>query len=112
TAVWACVRLVSQTISTLPLSLYERQSDGGRIAVAGNPIYRVIHDQPNADMTAVTFWEAVIASMLLWGNAYIEIHRSGGQVIGLSFLLPSKMDVSRKEDGSLKYVYTPRNGKA
>src|SRR5690606_28975456 len=46
TAVWACIRLISQTISTLPLSLYERQSDGGRIAVAGNPIYRVIHDQP------------------------------------------------------------------
>ncbi|MFW8566160.1 phage portal protein [Orrella sp. 11846] len=108
-AVWACVRLISQTISTLPLGLYERQGDGGRKLMGEHPLYRVIHDQPNADMTAVTFWEAVVSSMLLWGNAYIEIHRSGGQVIGLSFLLPSRMQVTQNKN-TLQYVYNTESG--
>ncbi len=111
TAVWSCVRLISQTISTLPLGLYRRKPDGGRDAVTRHTVYRAIHDRPNTDMTAVVFWEAMVASMLLWGNAYAEIIRSGGEVAGLMFLQPSKMQVTRNDDGSRKYVYAPRRSK-
>ncbi|MFW8567060.1 phage portal protein [Orrella sp. 11846] len=97
--------MIAQTISTLPLGIYEREPDGGRSLVTRSPLYRVIHSMPNADMTAVVFWEAVVASMLLWGNAYVEIHRSANEVIGLNFLPPSNVTVSRQDDGSLKYVY-------
>lgn len=109
TAVWACVRLISQTISTLPLGLYQRENDGGRVLVSQNTLYRAIHDQPNADMTAVVFWEAVVASMLLWGNAYIEIVRSAGHVVGLQFLLPSNVRLRREDSGSITYTYRTKD---
>jgi HK97 family phage portal protein len=56
-------------------------------------------------MTAVVFWEAVVASMLLWGNAYIEIVRSGGTVISLRFLVPWRMTVNRSPNGAPEYRY-------
>src|SRR5690606_25748289 len=70
-AVWACVRLIAETISTLPLGLYERTADGRRSA-SDHPLYRLIHSNPNADSTAAVFWEAMIVSMLLRGNGFAE----------------------------------------
>lgn len=91
-AVWACVRRISETVAMLPLGLYERQSDGGRIQVQ-NSLSTVLSIKPNADMTAMQFWEAVLASLLLKGNAFIEIHRSGGEIIALDFLMPDRKSV-------------------
>ncbi|MCT8871549.1 phage portal protein [Shewanella xiamenensis] len=108
-AVWACVRRISETVAMLPLGLYERQSDGGRIQVQ-NSLSTVLSIKPNADMTAMQFWEAVLASLLLKGNAFIEIHRSGGEIIALDFLMPHRMDIDLDDSGSLIYWYTPRNG--
>lgn len=55
-AVWACVRLVSETVSTLPLRLYERRADGSRQAAVDHPVYRVLCVSPNAEMTPARFW--------------------------------------------------------
>jgi HK97 family phage portal protein len=103
--VWACVRLIAETLATLPMGFYRRNADGSRTAEPSHPLYELLHYQPNADMTANCFWEIVVASMLLWGNAYIEIIRSGSTVISLHFLHPARMVVRRLFDGTLEFRY-------
>lgn len=108
TAVWACVRLISETIATLPLGLYRREDDGGRSVASDHDLHWILRSSPNADMTSVQFWEAVVASLLLKGNAYVEIKRSLGRVVSLEFLLPQRVDVDLADNGALEYWYTPR----
>jgi HK97 family phage portal protein len=102
---WACVRLISQTIATLPLGFYKRNADGSRDTANSHPLYEILHNQPNADMTAVVFWEVAIASLLLWGNAYIEIIRTGRTISALHFLNPERIVLKRLPDGSVEYRY-------
>jgi len=110
-AVWSCVRLIAETIATLPLGLYKRLPDGSRENHADHPLHSVLSVSPNAQMTSVQFWEAMVASMLLWGNAYAQIHRSGGRAIGLTFLLPSRMRTPYSLDESrLEYHYSFPSG--
>lgn len=108
--VWACVRLISETISTLPLGFYEKMPDGSRRAATDHHLYEILHNQPNAEMTAAQFWQAVIASMLLWGNAYIEKAKIGTRVVALNFLLPQRMSKRRMSDGSMQYKYKDMDG--
>lgn len=105
-AVWACVRLRSQVIASLPLHLY-----GNNKTVANNhPLYRILHDSPNANMTASEFWESMVASLDLWGNAYALIFKNGvGDVIALEPLNPEFMQVIRSADGAIAYRYTENN---
>ncbi|HEY8606623.1 MAG TPA: phage portal protein [Noviherbaspirillum sp.] len=110
--VWACVRLIAETLSTLPINFYERSPDGARKVAVDHPLYEILHNQPNADMTAVVFWEAVICSMLLWGNAFCEIVRVGNRIIALDFLMPDSVSVRRRTDGSIEYRYRGLDGKA
>lgn len=110
TAVWSCVRIISETIATLPLGLYRRLDDGGREAASDHDLHWILRSSPNSRMTSVQFWEAVVASMLLKGNAYVEIHRSGTRVVALDFLMPGRVDVDADSAGNLEYWYTPRKG--
>ena len=101
-AVWACVRLRSQTIASLPLHLRDADS---KIA-SGHDLYSLLHDAPNADMCASEFWEAMLAGLDLGGNAYAEIQRNGsGKIIALGMMDPERMDVVRAKDGSIAYHY-------
>ena len=109
-AVWACVRIISTSVAGLPLGVFKREADGGRVDARDLALYDVIHTSPNEDMTAFQFWQAVVASMLLQGNAYCEIHRARGRVIALDFLLPSRVKLELDNDGRLQYWYTPRKG--
>lgn len=111
TAVWACTRLISETIATLPVSLYKRQDDGGREVASGHDLHWILRSSPNERMTTVEFWVAVLVSILLRGNAYIRVHRSGTRVIALDFLLPTRMDLDCDTAGNLIYWYTPPKGK-
>ncbi len=109
-AVWACVGLLSETIATLPLAVY-RRGPNGRVRADDHPLHRVLHSQPNADMTAVQFWQAYLASMLLWGNGYaLKLFNGQGQVIGLELWEPEWVTVRKQIDGSLEYQYN-RDGK-
>lgn len=108
-AVWACVRLISETIATLPLSIYERTSSGKQVA-STHPLHFVVHDQPNVDSTAAIFWEAMIVAMLLRGNAHAEKLYAGQRVIGLQFLDPGKLTVSPDANGNKVYTYKRSNG--
>jgi len=109
-AVWACVRLISETIGTLPLGMHERTSTGKRSAPQ-HGLHFIISTQPNADTISSVFWEAVVATMLLHGNARCEKLMVGGRVVGLQFLHPSRLMVLRRADGSKEYRYTDEDGR-
>lgn len=108
-AVWACVRLISETIATLPLSMYERTSAGKRVA-SSHGLQFLIHDMPNADTTASVFWEAVVAAMLLRGNARIEKRIQNGKVTSLLFLSPNRLSKSVLGQGQAQWRYTNKDG--
>lgn len=106
-AVWACIRLVAQTIATLPIFVYERGEDGTNDLATGHSLYRILHDKPNAAMTAVEFWCAMYACKLLWGNAYAQIVRGyRDKVVALLPMRPDWTQVVRQPDGSMLYRYT------
>ncbi|MDR5736140.1 phage portal protein [Caballeronia sp. LZ025] len=109
-AAWACVRLIAETIATLPLNLYAKATDGTRTVATNHPLYGLLHNQPNADNTAVEFWEVIVASMLLRGNGYARKMRAGGRIIGLDLMLPSRTDVKRLSTGQLQYTYSEVDG--
>ena len=105
TAVYACVRILAETIASLPLHTY-RYSPGGKEKAANHPLYHLLHSEPNPEMTSFVFRETLMGHLLLWGNAYAQIIRDGrGRVLGLYPLLPSKMLVSRTDQGILFYQY-------
>ncbi|MEN5419002.1 phage portal protein [Stenotrophomonas sp. TWI169] len=110
-AAMACVRLLAQVIATLPVGFFERKPDGTRVAANNHPLYEILHNQPNADMTAVQFWEVVMVSLLLWGNAYAEKTLSSGRLVNLEFLQPQRMAVRRLSTGELEYRYSGTDGR-
>ena len=106
-AVWACVTLLSDTISTLPLGFYKK-TPAGRVEALDHPLDRVLSRQPNEDMTASQFIGATMASMLLRGVAYWEKNVSAGRVIGLDFLVRDRLSVTCLPDGTERYSYTEK----
>jgi HK97 family phage portal protein len=104
--VFACSRLIAQTMATLPCQVYKADNEGRGTLARDHPLYALLHDQPNFEMTAVTFWEAVVACILLWGNAYIQIVRNGNRVVALAPMVPDRLTAVRNEDRSLTYTYT------
>ena len=105
TAVYACVRILAETIASLPLHTY-RYSPGGKEKAQDHPLYHLLHSEPNHEMTSFVFRETLMGHLLLWGNAYAQIIRDGrGRVLGLYPLLPSKMLVNRTDQGILFYQY-------
>ena len=93
--VYACVRVISETVASLPLGVYEA-TDDGNLKAGDHPLYHLLHDEPNAEMTSFVFREVMLAHLLLYGNSYSQIIRSGkNTVVGLYPLLPDHMDVHR-----------------
>ena len=106
TAVYACVRILSEAIAGLPLHLYRYDGSGGKVKAIEHPLYRLLHDEPNPEMTSFAFRETLMGHLLLWGNAYAQIIRNGkGEVLALYPLMPDKMTVDRDERGNLYYLY-------
>lgn len=104
-AVWACTNLVAGTIGSLPLMVYETKGGERKIA-RGHSLYRLLHDSPNYDQTALDFWEFMASALELWGNAYAEISRTGGNVAGLSPINPDIVTVKRLKTGEIEYRWT------
>ncbi len=103
--VYACVRVLSETIASLPFHTYTYTANGKEKATE-HPIYYLLHSEPNPEMTSFVFRETLMGHLLLWGNAYAQIIRDGrGRVVGLYPLLPNKMIVNRNEQGQLYYQY-------
>ena len=107
TAVYACVRVLAEGLAELPLHVYQFTDDGGKQRAIKHPLYSLLHDAPNPEMTSFIFRETMMNHLLLWGNAYAQIIRNGqGQITGLYPLMPDRMDVNRASNGELYYTYT------
>ena len=106
TAVYACVRILSEAIAGLPLHMYRHREDGGEEKATDHPLYLLLHDEPNPEMSSFVFRETLMTHLLLWGNAYAQIIRNGkGEVVALYPLMPNKMSVDRDNNGQLYYTY-------
>lgn len=109
--VWACIRLISETVATLPLVLYETSDDGERTVANHEPLHALLLRAPNYDNTAVEFWEGVAMSLCLFGNAYARKEMLGGRLVSLTPLAADKMTVSRNNQGALVYRYSGKEAK-
>ena len=106
TAVYSCVRILAEAIAGLPLHVYQQSSDGAKVKALDHPLYRLLHDEPNPEMTSFVFRETLMTHLLLWGNAFAQVLRNGkDEVIGLYPLMPNRMMVGRDEAGRLYYEY-------
>jgi HK97 family phage portal protein len=107
TAVYSCVRILAEAVAGLPLHLYKYTDSGGKEKAISHPLYFLLHDEPNPEMSSFVFRETLMTHLLLWGNAYAQIIRNGkGEVIALYPLMPNRMSVDRDPNGSLYYSYT------
>ena len=108
--VYACVRVISETVASLPFGVYEA-IDGGSHKAEEHPLYWLLHDEPNSEMTSFVLREVMLAHLLLWGNSYCQIIRTGrNQITGLYPLLPDRMTVDRDKNGILTYTYSTNTG--
>lgn len=106
TAVYSCVRILSEAVASLPIHVY-RYTGNGKERVYDHPLYYLLHNEPNPEMTSFVFRETLMSHLAIWGNAYAQIIRDGnGRVLALYPLLPDKMEVDRDENGQLFYIYT------
>ena len=113
TAVYSCVRILSEAVAGLPLHLYQYTDKGSKEKAVDNPLYFLLHDEPNTEMTSFVFRETLMTHLLLWGNAYSQIIRNGkGEAVGLYPLMPDRMTVGRDEKGRLYYEYMVSNDDA
>ena len=84
--VYACVRVIAETVASLPLHVH-RNTETGSVKALEHPLYRLLHDEPNREMTSFVLRETMLSHLLLWGNAYCQIIRSGrNQIRGLCIL--------------------------
>ena len=106
TAVYSCVRILAEAVAGLPLHLYKYTDDGGKEKAIDHPLYRLLHDEPNPEMSSFVFRETLMTHLLLWGNAYAQVIRNGkNEIIALYPLMPNKMTVDRDSNGQLYYSY-------
>lgn len=107
TAVYCCVRILAEAVAGLPLQFYRYDGKGGKEKALDHPLYFLVHDEPNPEMTSFIFRETLMTHLLLYGNAYAQIIRNGkGGVAALYPLMPDRMQVDRDEYGKLYYEYT------
>lgn len=105
-AVYACVRVLSEAIAQLPLHVY-KYTDNGKERVPKHPLYFLLHDQPNPEMTSFVFRETLMSHLLIYGNAFAQIIRNGrGDVVGLYPLMPDRVKVDRDDRNRLIYSYS------
>ena len=106
TAVYSCVRILSEAVASLPLHVYRYNGEGGKEKAVDHPLYFLLHDEPNPEMTSFVFRETLMTHLLLWGNAYAQIIRNGkGEVVALYPLMPNRMVVDRDDKGRIVYKY-------
>ena len=106
-AVYACVKILAETVASLPLHLYKKGKNGKKEQAVQHPLFSCLYELPNEEMTSFEFREMMMTSVLLWGNGYARIIRKQGHVTELWFLKPQNMVVERDtQTGKIKYTYT------
>ena len=105
-SVYACVRLLAESVAQLPLHLYRVTEPDGQEKARDHPLYKILFREPNPEMTSFSFWEAIMTHLLLWGNAYAQVVRDGkNNVLGMYPLLPENVEIDRTDEGELYYIY-------
>jgi HK97 family phage portal protein len=105
--VWACVKILVETIASLPLFVYVTDNQGRRTLARSESLYQVMHDSPNRRQTAQEFWEYMLLNLVLRGNAYARIERdASGNAYALWPMAADQVEVRAHPDGSLVYSYT------
>ena len=109
--VWACVRVLSETVASLPLIIYRRDKDGARERATGHPLYDTLHDQPNEWQTSMEFREMLQGHCALRGNGYAQIRSTpkgwGTELIPIH---PDRVTVDRLTGNRLRYVVKEGDG--
>lgn len=106
--VYACVRLLAETMAGLPLHLYRYtdEKEQNKEKAKDHPLYKILYRQPNDEMSSFTFRETMMTHLLLWGNAYAQIIRDGrNNILGLYPLQADQMEVDRDKQGRIIYIY-------
>lgn len=104
--VYACVRAIAETISSLPLPIYERLPEGGKRRLTDHPVWRCFNVSPDGYLDAFQWRETCIAHMLQYGNAFNEVQTFRNGDVNLHLIHPSAVKVSRNPDGSVVYQVT------
>ncbi|WP_416193531.1 phage portal protein [Nitrobacter sp. TKz-YC01] len=110
-AVYACVRIISGAVATLPLHIKRRVDERTRQDASDTPIWKVLRRRPNRWQTPSQFRRMLQAHLLLRGNAYAMIVRSRGTVQELIPLHPDRVEVKQDDDLGLEYIYTRQDGR-
>ena len=105
-AVYACVRVLAETVASLPLQIFQRRKDGGKNLLYDHPLYSLLHDSPNRYQTSFEHREMYMGHLCLRGNAYDLIFRNGTGIIELIPLNPGAMKVLVDDKGIAGYEYT------
>lgn len=106
-AVYACVKILAETVASLPLHLFKKGKDGKNETAEQHPLFSCLYETPNDEMTSFEFRETMMTSLLLWGNAYARKIKKNGHVTELWYLKPNLMTVERDtQTGKIKYTYS------
>ena len=111
-AVYACVKVISETVASLPLNLLKELTNGDSEKAKQHPLFTLLKDAPNSEMSSFTYREMLMTNLLLWGNAYSLIKRNKlGQIVELYPLKSKNMKVERDAvTNKIKYIYTNNKG--
>jgi len=109
--VLACVRLIAESVGMLPMVLYQRLEPRGKERASAHPLYPLLHDQSNPELTAAELREIMAGHIALWGNAYCEIEFDGaGRRRALWPLRPDRMTVEVNDANERVYSYQLPSG--
>lgn len=109
--VWACVRVISETIGSLPWITYKRTNDDGRERAKKHELYSLLHNAPNSEMPAMVWKETSLAHVLLWGNSYSLIGRNRSDAISELYpVTPDRVTPKRRESGQIFYEISQADG--
>ncbi len=110
-AVWACVRIISETLAAMPWPVMEKKSDGSRERLDDHAVHGLLNERANLDTTSFDFKQSLIAHVLTWGNGYAEIDRSAnGTISNLWQLAPDRVRPTRNDAGQLVYEVMEASG--
>lgn len=104
--VWACVRLIAETVAGLPLNFYERQAGGKLVAIDAHPVLDLLKYKPNRYQTSAEFWETLVYQLAFRGNAYCAKGKTAkNELISLLPLMTAQMQTELGTDGSVQHFY-------
>lgn len=102
---WAGIRLISESIGSMPFNLYKITPEG-RVIAEDHPLHRVLTRKPNQYQTDVEFWESMALNLAISGNAYAIIQRAGREIVGLLPVSSSQVETTLLADGTVIHTFT------